>query len=618
MSIRTMPSPLAFMAGVGMVSSLLAPGSVVRAELIDFEMIPVSGVPTEGDPIGSQYQASIGVTFSLQGGPPPVIAQVGAPQTAFAPNDNPLPNQGVGQYFLTDDGVVSGNPLPLIIAYDSPTSAASGAILDIDNAGANPEIYFIEARDQNDMVLELITITAGDPGTGDQLATYWSFARPTADILSIRIVAFRANNADIGLAFDNFNSSEPAPCTGAYSFVDFESLPGGGAPTDGQSINTQYEISNRITFSLGGGGNPVIAERGAPQTAFAPPDQPLSSQAGQFFLTDDGLVQGNPAPLIVDYTVPVSAASGTIIDIDNAGAFPEIFTIEARDMFDVVIESMTITAGDPGTGDAVSTSWSFYRPTADIYSVRIDAFREGDRDVGLAFDNFRACSVIPACVGQDVFIDFESIPGIGTPTEGNPISNEFLLSQGISFALADATSPLISQVGFPQTAFAPNDTPLPSQGVGTFFLTDDGLVIGNPEPLLISYNMPTATATGVVIDIDNAGAIPEIYYIEALDLVGDVLESITITAGDAVTGDQLAPPWSFYRPTPDIYAVRITAFRAGDNDVGLAFDNLTACLVGTPVNDVPSLPSHLFVVLCVVFLGVGLREMRMQRGTAPS
>ena len=129
-----------------------------QAGLIDFESIPGFGIPTEGLTISNQFLGTDGVSFSLEGGGFPVIAQVGAPETAFTPNDTPLPGQGVGEFFLTDDGVVLGNPKPLIVSYVTPTAAASGFILDIDSV-AYPEIFTVEARDISDIVLESITLS---------------------------------------------------------------------------------------------------------------------------------------------------------------------------------------------------------------------------------------------------------------------------------------------------------------------------------------------------------------------------------------------------------------------------------------------------------------------------
>jgi hypothetical protein len=185
----------------------------VQADLIDFESIPGIGTPTDGLSIGTQFQTTYGISFSLEGGGLPVIAQVGYPETAFTPGDTPLPGQGVGEFFLTDDTVVEGVPEPLIISYDTPTSATSGYILDIGGEHTPyPEIFTIEARDNIGVVLESLTFTAGDPGTGDELATLWSFNHATADIYSIRIVASRGGGRNVGWGFDNFNTNAvPTP-----------------------------------------------------------------------------------------------------------------------------------------------------------------------------------------------------------------------------------------------------------------------------------------------------------------------------------------------------------------------------------------------------------------------
>ncbi len=197
------------------VSFILISSAQVNAVLIDFENIPNVGTPTEGLTIDNQFLATTGVSFSLEGGGAPVIAQVGGPTTAFGPNDSPFSDQGVGQFFLTDDGVVVGNPKPLLITYATPTAAASGVILDIDGETSGfPEIYTVEARDGVGTVLESVVFTAGDFGTGDRLATTWSFSRATNEIASIRIIGFREGNRNVGLAFDNFDTSSAAVVEG--------------------------------------------------------------------------------------------------------------------------------------------------------------------------------------------------------------------------------------------------------------------------------------------------------------------------------------------------------------------------------------------------------------------
>ena len=107
-------------------------------------------------------------------------------------------------------------------------------------------------------------------------------------------------------------------------------------------------------------------------------------------------------------------------------------------------------------------------------------------------------------------VDFESIPG-GTPTEGLEISTQYLEAEGISFSLEGGGFPRIAKVGSPATAFASelgDDTPLPNQNVGTFFLTDDGNFTERyPSVLIITYNTPTSAASGVILDVDSTALI---------------------------------------------------------------------------------------------------------------
>lgn len=188
---------------------ILICSKAIQAQLINFEAIP-GGTSFEGLVISNQFEATVGVSFSLEGGGHPVLAQVGNPTTAFANDalvgDMPAPGQGIGSFFLTDDGVLSGlSAPPLIVTYSTPTDSASGVVLDIDF----DEQFVIEARDAGDNVLETVTIMAGDPGTGDALATRWEFQRATAEVASIRFVGSRQVDGAFGLGFDNFNARSP-------------------------------------------------------------------------------------------------------------------------------------------------------------------------------------------------------------------------------------------------------------------------------------------------------------------------------------------------------------------------------------------------------------------------
>lgn len=183
--------------------------SVVQAVIIDFESIP-GGSPYEGLLISDQFLTTAGVSFSLEGGGFPVLAEVGFPLTAFEPGDTPAAGQRIGSFFLTDTASLSGDTPPaVIINYSIPTALASGVLLDIDFN----ERWTIEALDSAGVLLETINLNSGAPCTGDALATPWSFERSTNDISSIRLSGIRPGGAGyFGLGFDNFETGMTEGC----------------------------------------------------------------------------------------------------------------------------------------------------------------------------------------------------------------------------------------------------------------------------------------------------------------------------------------------------------------------------------------------------------------------
>jgi hypothetical protein len=201
--------------------------SVGHGDVIDFEDIPGVGTPSEGLEINTQFLASEGISFSLEDGTSPRIAEVGRPTTAFAPNDTPVVGQGTGSFFLTDDGILSGlTTSPLIVSYTNPVSGASGVVLDMDF----DETFTIEARDAGDNVMQSVVIQAGDPNTGNAIATPWVIDRINKDIHSIRFVGTRTAGGFFGLGFDLFNASQ-----GGRIFADgFE-----GSTTPNRQVDNQ-------------------------------------------------------------------------------------------------------------------------------------------------------------------------------------------------------------------------------------------------------------------------------------------------------------------------------------------------------------------------------------------
>lgn len=173
---------------------------------IDFESFPDGTVPFDGMIISDQFQAEFGLTFSLENGQLPRLAQVGAPTTAFQStlgSDTPLPNQEIGEYFLTDDGQLSGTfSPPIILTFQFPIDSFAGCILDMDGG----ESFIIHARDEFDEIILADTIYDGDIGTGDGLATCWGFNLDGCEgsVYSIRYQGTRPLPS-FGMGMDRFS-----------------------------------------------------------------------------------------------------------------------------------------------------------------------------------------------------------------------------------------------------------------------------------------------------------------------------------------------------------------------------------------------------------------------------
>lgn len=173
--------------------------------------------------------------------------------------------------------------------------------------------------------------------------------------------------------------------------VDFETVPG-GSPSEGLPINTQYAASTGMTFSLLGGGSPVLAETGAPLAAFqgvdALPDTMAPGQgAGSFFLTTAGvLTMSTPATLVVDLAVSRGRVSGYVLDLDGY----EAWRVDAYDALHNLVESTSLTTSSPNAGNGLATRWSFLREENDISQIQIVYTGGLQWQVGFAFDNFSA------------------------------------------------------------------------------------------------------------------------------------------------------------------------------------------------------------------------------------
>ncbi len=197
-----------------------------NASVIDFETVP-GGAPSDQHAISTQYQADYGVTFSLEGGGTPYLEQTGASDSGHGFWNAEVSSYdieasgyegGLGNYFLRFGTTTFSNaPGPiLIIDYDSPVSAASAQIWDIDAASTGNsgyEAWKTTARDISggviDTIFSPIGISEALPESLNAKPWTWSFDHTSNDIYSIAI-EFDGTAAVVGLAFDNFSPATAA------------------------------------------------------------------------------------------------------------------------------------------------------------------------------------------------------------------------------------------------------------------------------------------------------------------------------------------------------------------------------------------------------------------------
>ena len=173
---------------------------------IDFEILPNGDTPTELLEISDQYLASKGVSFMLEDGSSPHIAEVGGYEpVAFSSgfgngNDSPDPTEPVGRFFLTDDGlwIADGTP-PLIIEWGGLSDTVSFSLMDIDG----DEFFIMETFDEAGIMLSTDTIRSFDPDTGDGVLTEWGVQSNLENIKSLKITGDRMDGAAFGLGMDN-------------------------------------------------------------------------------------------------------------------------------------------------------------------------------------------------------------------------------------------------------------------------------------------------------------------------------------------------------------------------------------------------------------------------------
>ena len=163
-----------------------------NAAIVDFETAGPEGTPVLPTDFNDQ-----GISFTSTDGLQ--IVQTGAPQVGFFPDDT-VEDDAFGDFFLGTD--FDDNETDLTITYLTAVDALSFDLADIDD----DEVFTIEVFGVGGALLASQTITAGDPGTGNQQVVRVGFSDLGAQIAQV-VINGRRGSGRLGIAFDNFNTT---------------------------------------------------------------------------------------------------------------------------------------------------------------------------------------------------------------------------------------------------------------------------------------------------------------------------------------------------------------------------------------------------------------------------
>lgn len=219
---------------IGLALLLMSFGSTAAfgIGLVDFEDAPVHG--GDNAPVSDQYKLSHGVTFSVLFGPTKAEAVPGLPtfeavggadtQQGFVydgsgvfDTEDPAAAGQLGRFFLkSSNNVYATGYVKLIIDYESPVIGASGQIWDIDGGQVfGTEQWLVTAFDGGGFEVDSLLSPLGntnDPASLDGLPWNWLLSAGDASIKKIEIEFVGTKTRFVGLAFDNFQTSEvPEP-----------------------------------------------------------------------------------------------------------------------------------------------------------------------------------------------------------------------------------------------------------------------------------------------------------------------------------------------------------------------------------------------------------------------
>ncbi|MEZ6318682.1 MAG: GC-type dockerin domain-anchored protein [Phycisphaerales bacterium] len=192
--------------------------------------------------------------------------------------------------------------------------------------------------------------------------------------------------------------------------VDFQSYPDGGFPFEGDTVTTQFQASAGVVFGSIVGGDPLprIVAAGGTAIAFnssSGADKPLTY--GTHALTP-GLADDEVAGVFMAFDPPVERLKFYLVDVD-ASETVEVVAYGGG----ATIGTLEVQAGDPFTGDGVSTPVLFEGGGIDRVEVSRVPSTVTSGVTGFAIDSISFTRPLDVGDGRVVRVSQERAPGEG-------------------------------------------------------------------------------------------------------------------------------------------------------------------------------------------------------------
>lgn len=185
-------------------------------------------------------------------------------------------------------------------------------------------------------------------------------------------------------------------------------------------------------------------------------------------------------------------------------------------------------------------------------------------------------AVFSASAGAAQTIDFESLPGGGTPTPLLPLNTQYASAYGVTFSTLSGALVGFGDYGNAQEGWiGPGgaDSLAPGYAGGSWFFNYDSAGLNT---LIITFSPPVRSVGISVIDVDTAGGSElEAWTLSLLNGSGTVLASASIDYTNPSAGDGAMTPLAAAVGSNSVASARIVYSGAPGTNYGVGFDNLS-------------------------------------------